>query len=257
MNLSGDLSVIVLAAGKGKRMKSEIPKVLHELMGRPILYYILSTIEELNPKNTFIIVGYKRELIVDYVNINFPEVGIIVQEKQLGTAHAVSMAMAKRESLGKYTLILSADTPLISSSTIEKLLENTAGSKSSAGIVTTSVPDPAGYGRVIKDEKGIIIKIIEDADTTPEEKKITEINSSIYCFDTKVLFENIGRIGTENNQKEHYLTDIIEMLVKGGEKVSCLEISDYKEVAGVNNRRQLFELENIMKDRVSKDARLK
>jgi bifunctional UDP-N-acetylglucosamine pyrophosphorylase / glucosamine-1-phosphate N-acetyltransferase len=257
MNLSGDLSVIVLAAGKGKRMKSEIPKVLHELIGRPILYYVLSTIEDLSPRNTFIIVGYRREPIIDYINSNFPGVRIIIQENQLGTAHAVSMAMGKRDILGKYTLILSADTPLINSSTIKKLLENTAVSRSSAGIITTLVPNPAGYGRIIKDGKGSIIKIIEDADTTPEEKKITEVNSSIYCFETEILFENIDKIGTENNQEEHYLTDIIEMLVRDGKKVSCLEITDYEEVLGINNRQQLLALENIMKNRLSKEARLK
>ncbi|MEA2016118.1 MAG: sugar phosphate nucleotidyltransferase [Actinomycetota bacterium] len=257
MNLSEDLSVIVLAAGKGKRMKSEIPKVLHKLMGKPILYYVLSTIKKLSPGNTFIIVGYRREPIIDYINSNFPWAGIIVQKDQLGTAHAVYTAKDKENSFGKYTIVISADTPLVSTESLKKLLENTILTESEAGIITTSIPDPGGYGRIIKDERGSIKKIVEDADTTSEEKKVNEVNSSIYCFKTEILFENISRIGTDNKQKEHYLTDIIEMLVKDGKKVSCLEIFDYKEVMGVNSRQHISVLENIMKGSLSKEVKLK
>ncbi len=253
MNLSEDLSVIVLAAGKGRRMKSEIPKVLHKLLGRPIVYYVLSTIKKLSPKNIFIVTGYKREPIIDYTKSNFPEAGILVQENQLGTAHAVYTAKDKKNSLGRYTLVLSADTPLISTIVIKKLLENTVRTKSKAGIITTSVPDPKGYGRIIKDKKGSITKIVEDADANFEERKITEVNSSIYCFETEILFENIDKIGTVNNQKEHYLTDIIEMLVRDGKKVSCLKISDYEEVMGINNRQQLSSVESIMQGRINEN----
>jgi len=257
MNISEDLSVIVLAAGKGTRMRSEIPKVLHKLLGKPILYYVLSAIKELNPENTFVITGYKREPIIDYIKSNFPEMEIIVQEDQLGTAHAVYMAKDKKKNFAGYTLVLPADTPLITTESLKKLLENTIATESEAGIITASVPDPGGYGRIIKNEKGGIIKIIEDTDATPEKRKIKEVNSSIYCFETEVLFENIGKIGTENKQKEYYLTDIIEMLVKDGRKVSCLKISDYKEVMGINNRQQLPVIENIMKSGLSRKEKIK
>jgi len=253
MNFSKDLSVIVLAAGKGKRMKSEIPKVLHKILGQPILYYVLTTIRKLSPKNIFTVIGYKKELISDYIKSNFPEVKIVVQEDQLGTAHAVYTAVEQKDNFGKDTLILSADTPLISAEILKELVEYKSSSESEACLITTEVPDPEGYGRIIKNDQGNIIRIIEEADASVKERGITEINSSIYCFQTKSLFENIKNIKTLNTQNEYYLTDIIEILVRNGGKVNCLKILDYTEVMGVNNRVQLSRLENIMQQRVNEN----
>ena len=253
MNLSKDLSVIVLAAGKGKRMKSEIPKVMHRILGQPILHYVLSTIRELNPKNIFTVTGYKKELVSDYIKNNFPEVKIAVQENQLGTAHAVYMVKEERDSFGKNTLVLSADTPLVSSGILKKLVENKEKTGSEVSIVTAVVPEPEGYGRIIKDRKGNIARIIEEADAGPEERKISEVNTSIYCFETESLFGNIEKIKTKNVQNEYYLTDIIETLVKNSKKISCLKTPDYMEVMGINNRVQLSGLEGIMQKRVNEN----
>ena len=251
MNLSEDLSVVILAAGKGKRMKSEIPKVLHQILGQPIIYYILTSVRKLNPKNIFAVIGYGKELVSDYLKNNFPEIKIITQENQLGTAHAICMVKKQKEDFGKNILVLSGDSPLINIETLRKLVENRASSGSSVCMITALLPDPKGCGRIIKDASGNITKIIEETDASAEEEKICEINSSIYCFETESLFENIEKINTSNIQKEYYLTDIIEIFIKNGKKVNCFNAVDYLEVIGINDRLQLSELENIMQKKIN------
>lgn len=251
MDLSKDLSVIVLAAGKGKRMKSQIPKVLHPILGQPLLHYILTTIKELSPKNVFTVTGYEKESVISYIKSNFPEVNTVVQEDQLGTAHAVYAVRESINSLAKNTIVLSADTPLISSKTLKELIKNKEKTGSRVSLVTAVVPDPGGYGRIIKDGKGNIVRIVEEADADAGERKINEVNTSIYCFETESLFDNIEKIETKNVQNEYYLTDIIETLVKYGDKVGCLGITDHVEITGVNNRIQLSRLESIMQKRIN------
>ncbi|HEY4662348.1 MAG TPA: bifunctional UDP-N-acetylglucosamine diphosphorylase/glucosamine-1-phosphate N-acetyltransferase GlmU [Candidatus Humimicrobiaceae bacterium] len=251
MDFSKDLSVIVLAAGKGKRMRSEIPKVLHQISGQPILYYVLSLAVRLNPKNIFTITGQKKGPVSDYIKNNFPGIKTVPQPEQLGTAHAVSMVKKYKKDFGKNVLILSGDSPLVNIGTLKKLVEYRTGSGSSASLISSLIPDPEGYGRIIKDSDGNIIKIVEETDTSPEEKKNHEVNSSIYCFETKSLFENIENIKDKNKQKEYYLTDIVETLVKKGKKVSSLKIPDYLEVMGINDRFQLSVLENIMQKKIN------
>ncbi len=252
MNFSKDLTVVILAAGKGKRMKSEIPKVLHRISGQPILHYALSLAGKLNPKNIFTVIGYKKEPVSSYIRNNFPRVKIVVQEKQQGTAHAVLMVKKQKEDFGKYVLILSGDSPLISIKTLEKLIENKISSGSTACLITFLAPDPVGYGRIIKNKSGGIVKIVEETDASPEERKINEVNSSIYCFDTKALFDNIKMIKTENIQEEYYLTYVVELLIRDGKKVSCLTVPDYHEVMGINDRTQLSIAEGIMHGKINK-----
>ena len=253
MNFYKDLSVVILAAGKGKRMKSEIPKVLHQISGKPILYYMLSLASKLNPKNIFAVIGHKKELVSDYIKSNFPDVKTIVQEDQRGTAHAVLMLKKQKGDFGKNILILPGDSPLIKIETLKKLIKNKVDSSSAACIITSLIPDPEGYGRIIKDKKGNIVRIVEEADASLEEKKISEVNSSIYCINGESLFRNIKKINTKNTQREYYLTDIIEVLIKNDEKVSCIKVTDYEEVMGINDRVQLSKAENIMRRKVNED----
>ncbi|MDD5622591.1 MAG: bifunctional UDP-N-acetylglucosamine diphosphorylase/glucosamine-1-phosphate N-acetyltransferase GlmU [Actinomycetota bacterium] len=253
MDFSKDLSLIVLAAGKGKRMKSEIPKVLHRISGQPLLHYVLSAGTGLNPKNIFVITGQKKEPVSDYIKKNYPGTRTVPQQDQLGTAHAVSMVKKYKMDFGENILILSGDTPLINIGTLKKLVEYRINSRSSASLITSLFPDPEGYGRIIKDREGNIIKIVEETDASPEEKKIHEVNSSIYCFDKESLFENIEMIKDQNKQKEYYLTDIIETIVKKGKKVNSLKIPDYLEIMGINNRFQLSIMENIMQKKISEN----
>lgn len=249
---SKNLSVLILAAGQGKRMKSEIPKVLHNICFKPILYYILSSVIKINPKNIFVVLGHKKDLVEQYLEISFPQVKIIEQESQLGTANAVMASMDYMEEFGSNTMILPGDIPLISPATLLEVLlkKNTTGSTGT--ILTARVEDPSGYGRIIKDKDGNIKKIVEDADASSYEKKITEINTSIYCFNTAELFENLKKINSKNSQNEFYLTDIIENLVNSRLKVISYIAADCVEVEGINDRIQLARTEKIMQQRINK-----
>ena len=251
MGYCQNLSVIVLAAGKGKRMKTEMPKVLHYICYQPILYYVLSSVKKINPKNIFLIVGHKAKGIKEYIEDKFPEIETVYQQKQLGTAHAVSMVKKFYRDLGNNILIIPGDSPLITSDTLKKLVNKKTAGKSSASILTAVSPNPEGYGRVIKDKSGNILKIVEETDATEEEKQINEINSSIYCFDKIDLFKNIININTKNQQGEYYLTDIVEKLVKKGLKVSCLKAKNNWEAIGINDRVQLYRTEKFMQKRIN------
>ncbi|MCK5566374.1 MAG: NTP transferase domain-containing protein, partial [Actinomycetia bacterium] len=253
MDFSKDLSVVILAAGKGKRMKSETPKVLHKVCGRPMIYYILKQILGLDPKNIFIVAGHKKELLKSYLDLEFARVKTIEQDKQLGTGHAVKIVRDGAGDFGRNMLVLSGDSPLISKETLRSLI-SLKDRENTAAVILTSVvvDDPGGYGRIVKNKKGEVTRIVEEADASPSEKKIDEVNSSFYCFDTKLLFENIDSIGVKNSQGEYYLTDIIETLIKKGHKVKTFTAADHNEVKGINDRVQLAETEKIIRKSINK-----
>jgi len=247
-----NLTVIVLAAGKGKRMKSDIPKVLHKICQRPIIYYILTSAFKLKPKNLFVVIGHKAEKVQEFLNRNFPDAIPVIQENQLGTAHAVSMLKSRAGELGDTCLVLPGDVPLINDSTLRKVVDTMERSGNPAVVLTAVVDNPQGYGRVIKDDKNNILRIVEESDASESEKKINEINSSIYCFKTKPLFNYLENISSKNSQNEFYLTDIIENFVSAKQKVLCITVQDNFEVEGINNRIALAKLEKIMQSKVNK-----
>ncbi|MCL4415963.1 MAG: sugar phosphate nucleotidyltransferase [Actinobacteria bacterium] len=246
-----NLTVIVLAAGKGKRMKSDIPKVLHNICSQPILYYILTSVLKLDPKNLFVIIGHKAEKVQKFLSDNFPKAVPVIQKDQLGTAHAVNMLKSRIGELGDICLVIPGDIPLISDYTLKMVIKTMKQSNNSAVVLTAIVDDPYGYGRIIKDDKNNILKIVEEPDASENEKKINEINSSIYCFKTKSLFNYLKNIGSENSQNEFYLTDIIENFVGAKQKVSCIVVRDNFEIEGVNDRAALTRLEKIMQARTN------
>jgi bifunctional UDP-N-acetylglucosamine pyrophosphorylase/glucosamine-1-phosphate N-acetyltransferase len=252
MDFSNELSVIILAAGKGKRMKSEAPKVLHRLCGQPLIYHILKQVEDLGPKNIFAVIGHKKQEVRDYLKSNFPTVQTIDQDNQAGTAHAVMMAGKHFPDMGKNLLVLSGDSPLITAKTLESLIKLRADNDLAASILTSVTDDPSGYGRIIKNSKGRIKKIVEEADASSREKKINEVNSSIYCFEKDILIENIKKIGTDNSRGEHYLTDVVEVFINQGKKVEAFMAADCHEADGINDRAQLAASEEILKDRINK-----
>ncbi|HAJ94968.1 MAG TPA: bifunctional UDP-N-acetylglucosamine diphosphorylase/glucosamine-1-phosphate N-acetyltransferase GlmU [Actinobacteria bacterium] len=252
MDFSKDLSIIILAAGKGKRMKSEIPKVLHRICGKPLIYHILKQVISLEPKNVFIIIGHKKKIVREYLDSNFPSVKAIDQDRQSGTGHAVMMASDDFSGMGKNILILSGDSPLITAGTLTSLVKLRSENDLSVSILTSITQDPAGYGRIIKDGDGKVLKIAEEADASREERLITEVNSSIYCFEKDHLRENIDNINIKNSQGEYYLTDIVEMLINKGERAETFVISDHQEARGINDRSQLSEAEDMLSHRINK-----
>jgi bifunctional UDP-N-acetylglucosamine pyrophosphorylase / glucosamine-1-phosphate N-acetyltransferase len=252
MDYSKGLSVIILAAGKGKRMKSSVPKVLHKICGQPVIYYILQQVSLLYPKNIFVVVGHMKESVRDYLKETFPTVIAIDQDIQSGTANAVKMTESYFPDMGDNILVISGDTPLITSATLDSLVKIRCSKNIAASLMTSISEDPSGYGRVVKDVSGQIIRIVEDSDASPQEKKIKEVNSSIYCFERNILKENINSIGKYNYQGEYYLTDIVERIIGNAETIETLITKDSREVIGINNRYQLSEVEDIMRCRINK-----
>ncbi|MGM0365228.1 MAG: bifunctional UDP-N-acetylglucosamine diphosphorylase/glucosamine-1-phosphate N-acetyltransferase GlmU [Actinomycetota bacterium] len=251
MGKKKNLSVIVLAAGKGTRMKSSYPKVLHTIFGKPMLFYILRSVYRLEPRNVFVVVGYRKELIKEYLLKEFPRAVAVDQDRQLGTAHAVSTASGCRKDMGSQVMVLSGDCPLILPATLARLADKQARTKSSATILSTVLADPTGYGRILKDGQGNVVKVVEEDDATKDQKMINQVNTSIYCFDRDSLFDGLKGIGTSNTQNEYYLTDIAGELVAAEKKVTTMKLADYVQVLGVNDRIQLSGTERIMQQRIN------
>jgi UDP-N-acetylglucosamine diphosphorylase/glucosamine-1-phosphate N-acetyltransferase len=228
---------LILAAGKGTRMKSDLAKVLHVLEGKPLLHYSLQSAHLAGAEKIVVIVGYQADKVRDGFSHSG---GIFVEQKpQLGTGHAVLQA---KEVLAGYqgkTVILCGDVPLLKPSTIKSLIENHIATGAAITVLTTIPPDPQGYGRIIKDTDGNIAKIVEDRDATAAEKKIDEINTGIYCADTPLLFDALEKVKNNNDQKEYYLTDIVEIACREGRIVKPHMATDYVEVMGINTPDEL------------------
>ena len=232
----GDTAVVIMAAGKGKRMKSNLPKVLHNLAGKPILNYVFDTVDQLEAKRKILIVGYKsdhiRELIGDKIEY-------IEQKEQLGTAHAVLQTKKLLSDFKGDVLILSGDVPFLRVKILKKLLKYHQDNNFCCTLVSTILKNPKGYGRIIRDKKGEIKGIIEEVDLSADKKKITEVNSGIYCFNKDKLFQALEKITPDNKQGEYYLTDSVEILLKEGLTVGNIIVKDYSEVLGINSRLDL------------------
>jgi UDP-N-acetylglucosamine diphosphorylase/glucosamine-1-phosphate N-acetyltransferase len=226
-------SAIILAAGKGTRMKSDLAKVLHTLCGRPMLAYSIDLAQQVGAERIVVIVGYQGDLVKEA----FQNQGLIFVEQleQLGTGHAVLQARDIFHHYDDIILILCGDVPLLQVSTIQNLLNRHVSEGSVVTVLTTILTDPTGYGRIIKGAKdGHVVKIVEEKDATLDEKKIREINTGIYCVDSKFLFEAVATIGNDNNQKEYYLTDMIEIAFNKDLNIISVVASDCKEVMGIN-----------------------
>jgi bifunctional UDP-N-acetylglucosamine pyrophosphorylase / glucosamine-1-phosphate N-acetyltransferase len=251
MEKTKNLNIVVLAAGKGKRMKSSTPKVLHNIIDKPMIYYILREAVKLNPGKIYVITGHGHEILEDYIKRNFPGVICVYQKSQLGTGHAVSLIKDYYNDEMESLMVLTGDCPLIKSETLINLAALQKSGNYACTVLSAVVENPFGYGRIIKNKFGEIIKIVEEADAAPQEKLIKEINTSLYCFNAKALFDNISLLDSNNYQKEYYLTDIIEKFVKDNLKTSALIAADNNEIAGVNDRVQLCGVEKIMRWRIN------
>lgn len=239
---------IILAAGKGTRMKSKLYKVLHPVCGKPMVEHIINRVTETHPTEIITIVGHGAEMVKQQLGERSQ---YALQAEQLGTGHAVLQAAPFLQGKKGTTLVISGDTPLLTAETLNNLFEYHQGKNASATILTAHAEDPTGYGRIIRDHVGIVEKIVEQKDASPEEARVQEINTGTYCFDNELLFDALGKLNTDNAQGEYYLTDIIEILKADGKGVAAYMTNDYDESLGVNDRVALAQANQIMRKRIN------
>lgn len=234
------LTVLILAAGKGTRMKDPSrAKVMFELHGKPMVHYVVDLAYSLRATRVMVIVGYQRESVMEYIRKSHPDAEAVVQAEQLGTGHAVMQAGEALKETDGEILVLSGDVPLLRKRTLESLIRQHRLSKATATILTANLDDPTGYGRVIRNEDGSVKKIVEERDADPVEKAVREINSGIYLFHTRALFEGLQHISPHNAQKEYYLTDVFEYFWRHHLTVSAVKGPNPEEIHGINTIGQL------------------
>lgn len=240
---------IILAAGEGKRMNSHIPKVLHKVCGKEMINHVIDTLRNCNIENVDVVIGKGAEKVkkgTESRNISYS-----VQEVQLGTGHAVMCAEEFLKDKTGTVAIFVGDGPLITENTVNSLINYHEQGEFSATILTSIMNDPAKYGRIIRDEKGQVEKIVEFKDCNEDEVKVQEINSGMYCFDIQALLCTLSKLNNNNNQGEYYLTDVIEILKKENKKVGAINVPT-EEITAVNSKFELSIVENIMKNRINK-----
>jgi bifunctional UDP-N-acetylglucosamine pyrophosphorylase/glucosamine-1-phosphate N-acetyltransferase len=259
--IARDTCGIILAAGLGTRMKSFKNKSLHELMGKPLLFYPVKLLLDSGAQSIIIVIGYQKEECIEAIERYFPEESRIifaVQEKQIGTADAVISAGNYSEGF-RNVLILNGDLPLFSASTVSGLVSAFKKSGEKIALVTSHIPDPAGYGRIVRNSKGFVEKIIEEKDADPEIKKIAEINVGMYAFERKLIYDFLKNITCDNIQKEMYLTDVVSAAFRNRHIIGTYKLESMEEMMQINDKKQLsdvsFEMrkkinENLMRDGV-------
>ena len=241
-----DTIALILAAGKGTRMKSKLPKVLHQVGGVPMVEQVLQAVKAAGTERQIVVVGFGGEAVQEYLG---DQAETVVQEKQLGTGHAVLQAEPLLQGVQGALLVTCGDTPLVTTETFQNLLACHEKSGAAATVLTAIMPNPFGYGRVIRNDQGQVVKIVEQKDGTPAELAVHEVNAGIYCFDLSLLWDMLHNVTNENAQGEYYLTDIIGMLVDAGKIVSAFAAPDYNETLGVNSRQQLAQAEQVLRQR--------
>jgi bifunctional UDP-N-acetylglucosamine pyrophosphorylase / glucosamine-1-phosphate N-acetyltransferase len=239
---------VILAAGQGTRMRSKLYKVLHPVCGKPMVQHVVDQVSNLQIEEMVTIIGHGAELVKSQLG---EKCSYALQEEQLGTAHAVMQAQAMLEGKEGITLVVCGDTPLIKAETMEALFKQHEETKARASVLTAYADDPTGYGRIIRNENGLVEKIVEHKDASEDERQVKEINTGTYCFDNRALFEALKNVSNENVQGEYYLPDVIEIMKKAGEVVTAYQTNDFEETLGVNDRVALSKAEGILKKRIN------
>lgn len=242
-----DMLTMILAAGAGTRMKSTRPKVAHELLGKPLVRWVVDAAREAGCEEAITVVGHGREQVAPLVG----DTSVIVQEEQRGTGHAVICAREQLEGRSGSLLVLSGDSPLITAETIRGLVELRASSDAAVVVLTMRPPDPTGYGRIIRDAQGQVSAIVEHKDCTSGQLQVTECNSGIYCFDIETLLSHLDELSCKNAQGEYYLTDIIGLCAADGERIEGLIADDHTEALGINSRAQLAQATALVQERIN------
>jgi bifunctional UDP-N-acetylglucosamine pyrophosphorylase/glucosamine-1-phosphate N-acetyltransferase len=248
------LVAVILAAGKGTRMQSDLPKVMHPVMGRPMVHWVVDAARAAGATKVVLVIGHGADLVRDYfagVPALAGQVEFALQEKQLGTGHAVMMARPNLEANASATdaFVLCGDGPLIRPETLATLLGLHRRDQAAATLATSLIADPKGYGRIVRDAAGRLARIVEQKDATEAERAIREINPSYYCFRTDDLFNALARVGNKNASGEYYLTDVFELLRNDGRTVSAVDAVPPEDVLSVNDPAQLAEVDAILRRR--------
>lgn len=239
------METIILAAGKGTRMKSKLPKVLHKVCGKPMLQHVIDAAKSAGSTREVVVIGNGAELVEKTIsNVEF-----VLQAEQLGTGHAVLCTKEKFANAEGTVLVLCGDTPLFTGELLKKFVDKHTESRAAATVLTSQMPDATGYGRIIRDDDGAFQKIVEHKDANSYERQINEVNAGIYCFDAKKLFAALTKVKNENAQGEYYLPDVLTILKSEGEKINAVITLDYKQTLGINSRVQLSEADKILRQR--------
>jgi bifunctional UDP-N-acetylglucosamine pyrophosphorylase/glucosamine-1-phosphate N-acetyltransferase len=238
---------IILAAGAGTRMKSKIPKVLHKVAGVSMIEHVLDVVEGVDCSKKVVVIGHGAEEVKE--SIGHRKVQFVLQSERLGTGHAVMQVDEEIPEEGN-VIVLYGDTPLIKEDSIKDFIKFHVDNDFSASVLTTEIYDPTGYGRIIRNDLGEVVAIVEERDTNEQQKIIREINSGIYCFKARELKKSLSKLNNKNSQGEYYLTDVIGILNSEGKKVGAFKIEDYTEIIGVNSRNQLADAEKLMRNRI-------
>jgi len=245
-----NIACIILAAGKGERMKSENPKVLHTICGRPMLSYVLDLVKGLKFNRVVAVIGHKHQEVRKLFK---PDIKVVIQKKMLGTADAVKQALPLLSNFKGTVLVLYADNPLLKKESIKKLLDYHIKNNPDATLLTATIEKPAGYGRILRDEYSSICSIVEEKDADDFQKEIKEINTGIMVFNKQRLQEALKHVRANNRKKEYYLTDIIGILYKKGGLIDNVRTSDINEALGINSRLDLAKANKILQRKINED----
>ncbi|NLN16308.1 MAG: bifunctional UDP-N-acetylglucosamine diphosphorylase/glucosamine-1-phosphate N-acetyltransferase GlmU [Firmicutes bacterium] len=248
----GQLAAMVLAAGQGTRMRSRRAKVLHKVCGKPMVGHVIDSLRLAGVSRIIVVVGHQGEKVMEAIGGG---VEFLWQREQLGTGHAVSMAKDIFAGHEGHLLVLAGDTPLLAPETLKELAA--AGRGFAAAILTARMPDPKGYGRIIRGTDGTVLAIVEERDATPDQLAVDEVNTGTYIFRSQDLFPALAKVRPENAQGEYYLTDVIGLLVEEGKKIGSLQCQDWQEAMGINDRVQLAFAEGVLRDRIRRELMLK
>ena len=241
--------VIVLAAGKGTRMKSKLYKVLHQVCGKSMVEYVVEAAQAIKPDKIVTIVGNGAE---EVKKVLADKSEFVLQKKQLGTGDAVLTVADELAAEKGATLVITGDTPLFTSQTFQKLFNYHQSKGNAATVLTAQAPNPYGYGRIIRDDQDNVLRIVEQKDATADELKINEINTGVFCFDNQLLFSALKKVDNQNAQGEYYLTDVLEILRNEGQRIGAYKMPDFSESLGVNDRYALAQATKIMQKRINK-----
>jgi UDP-N-acetylglucosamine diphosphorylase/glucosamine-1-phosphate N-acetyltransferase len=242
-------AVVILAAGLGKRMKSGKAKVLHEILSKPMIMYVVETANRIAGNNVVLVIGNQADKVREMVSES-AEVIFALQKDQLGTGHAVSCALPYLPDHTQEVVVLCGDVPLLTFETVMRLIKDHVKAKRDISLLAVEIDNPKGYGRVLSDKNGNVSGIVEEADASAEQKRIKTINTGIYCIKKEFLFDSLQKVKSDNVQGEFYLTDIVKIGYKEGKVVGVIIGGDGEETIGVNNRHDLMTVENIMRNRL-------